>query len=84
MPLTPTGQVSERSGDILFAMRDGKKRVVCRITVEALDDVAHARLSTSKDRLGCFTKYRDRILKVASKRYDAGEAKPIVRSADLV
>jgi hypothetical protein len=83
MPLTPTDEFLEQSGDVLFAMCDGEKRVVCRVSGEALDDVVGTRTSTSADRLKCFAMHRDQIMKIASDQYDGGEAKPIVRSADL-
>jgi hypothetical protein len=74
----------EQGGDVVFVMMDGDKRVVCRVSQEALEDAAGARNSTGRDRMSIFEAHRTRIIDIACRRYDAGEEKPRVKRADLI
>ena len=85
MPLTPTDECIEQSGDVHFAMMDGKRRIVCRVSGEALDDAtaASGRGPKAADAVKCFLKFRTRFEKIASKKYDGGDRKPLVTTQDL-
>jgi hypothetical protein len=68
---------------VMFAMRDGSRRVVCRVTKAALDDrsARSGRLMTATE---AFDRYRSNIEAVASAQYERGVESPVVDSEDLV
>src|SRR4051795_11530065 len=68
---------------IVFAMLDGNRRVICRVTKAALEDRAakDCRRQTAVD---AFQRYRSEIEATASRLYDAGIQEPVIESADLV
>ena len=85
MPLIPTDECIEQMGDVHFAMMDGERRIVCRVSGEALDVATAASGGGPKatDAVKCFLKFRERIEKIASKKYDAGDRNPVVTTQDL-
>jgi hypothetical protein len=86
MPLTPDPSKQfeiERFVGVEFAMFDGKKRVVCRVSWAALQDRAALDKTDQSDVGGTFQKHRAEIEKVASTHYDSGERNPRVRSGEF-
>src|SRR3954452_7218364 len=67
---------------IVFAMLDGNKRVICRVTKAALEDrsAKDCRRQTAVD---AFQRYRAEIEASASRIYDSGVDEPVVRSEVL-
>ena len=66
-------------------MTDGKTRIVCRVSREALDDRASAdgRGERMADPVEVFLAHRQRIEQIASAKHDAGDLEHLVRTADL-
>jgi Protein of unknown function (DUF1488) len=62
---------------VRFAMFDREKRVVCRVSYEALDEASTGSKETPHE---TFIRCRDSIEKIASARYDDCEEAPIVTS----
>jgi Protein of unknown function (DUF1488) len=75
--------IIDRFDGVRFTMLDKTKRVVCRVSLEALQDRAARDRTDQTDLGGIFETYRSRIESVASKRYDWGELSPFVRSGDF-
>jgi hypothetical protein len=73
MPLTRhQEEYAERfEGGINFAMTDGKARLVCNVSREALDDRAAKDRKTGGLRK-LFTDYREEVEQAASDHFDAG------------
>jgi hypothetical protein len=67
---------------VRFAMFDGDKRVVCRVSYEALTDRASIDRITETPH-ETFMRFRDRIEQIASSNYDQGEKSPLVASHQL-
>lgn len=86
MPLNraPDPSYDENMDGVAFAMLDqNNKRVVCRVSSEALVDRGARDKQHLTPLLDLFKAYRLDVERIASKKYDAGDAKPIVTSADL-
>ena len=86
MPLTPDPSKAieiDRFVAVRFAMFDGKKRVVCRVSWAALQDRAALDKTDQSDVGGTFQKHRAEIEKVASDHYDRGELNPLVESGEF-
>lgn len=88
MPLTFTADAIE-DGDrmtINFAGYDGDKRVLCRVSREALDDLLAP--NRSDDRMSIYRIYQGGIQSNASTKYDRGlfeaDGSVMIRSADVV
>ena len=86
MPLRRADDTYNWDGDaVFFPMTDGNTRIVCRVSREALEDRASA--DGCGEILGypeeVFLTHRERIEQIASAKHDAGDAKHLVRSADL-
>jgi hypothetical protein len=85
MPLSP-----DPSGEIYidgfvgvkFPMYDGKRRVVCQVSWDALQDRAALDKTNQNDVRGTFEVYRNKIEAIASDHYDRGEQNPLVRSGE--
>jgi hypothetical protein len=75
--------IIDRFDGVRFAMLDKAERVVCRVSLEALQERAARDGSDQTDLGGIFETYRSRIESVASRRYDQGELIPMVRSGDF-
>ena len=86
MPLT-----SDPSGDfrveghmgVKFAMFDGKQRVLCTVSWEGLRDRAVLDHADQDDMGATFKKHRERIEAVASRHYDGGDDRPVVRTGEF-
>jgi hypothetical protein len=86
MPLWRADEAYEWNGDvILFPMTDGKTRIVCRVSREALEDRASAdgRGDLMADLVEVFLMHRECIEQIASGKHDAGDAEHLVKTADL-
>jgi hypothetical protein len=84
MPLTFTeDDPVSRLGDVLFATTDGKRRILCKVSQAALDEVEGGQAGNNEDRLARFARHSIRILEVASRKYDAGDGNPTVLSRDV-
>ncbi|MBN8995921.1 MAG: DUF1488 family protein [Rhizobiales bacterium] len=89
MPLTRTEDIDVDSPDfitgVLFGMKDPEgRRIVCRVTREALEDRAAADKENQRDQAATFARARKAIEAAASRRFDAGEKAPVVHSEDIV
>lgn len=86
MPLQPDplAQISVGVSAIMFAMLDGEKRVLCEVELVALQDQAIVDGADERDFRGTFMKHREKIQKIASRNYDAGEQLPRVTTYQLV
>src|SRR5947209_3887333 len=67
---------------VTFAMLDGKRRILCRVSKAALEDRS-ARDRLRETPVETFLRCRDQIEAIASDKYDAGSAEPVVGSEDL-
>ena len=75
---------SDRFSGVLFAMTDGKSRIVYRVTYEALQDRGSAdSRGQVHDPVETFLRHRERIEQIASDKYDAGVAERVVTTAEL-
>ncbi len=86
MPLWRVDEAYDWNGDFAsFPMTDGKTRIVCRVSREALQDRASAdgRGELIDDLVGVFLIHRERIEQIASAKHDSGDAEHLVRTADL-
>jgi hypothetical protein len=91
MPLTRlSGAFHPDSDGIYFGMKDGTKTVTCMVTYEALQDWVRGAPLAAPEQDECvaiFMEDRSQIERVASARYDAGDADPDgrvrVRTRDL-
>ena len=86
MPLTssdaPNAGVVMLEG-LYFNMLDGRTRVRCRVTEEALQDRA-GRANMAQDGLmSIFETFQDEIESIASMKYDRGGDPVVVLSSDL-
>lgn len=68
---------------IAFAMFDQEHRVLCFVTWAALLDRAAKDGTRQTDVRGTFDRYRLKIEQIASRNYDQGEARPVVRTEQL-
>jgi hypothetical protein len=86
MPLT-TAQTDAFEDDlymgVVFAMLDGDRRVICRVTKAALEDRS-AKNGRRERAVPTFCRYRPEIEAIASVQYDSGVRRPVVESEDLV
>jgi Protein of unknown function (DUF1488) len=86
MPLWRADEAYDWNGDFVsFPMTDGKTRIVCRISREALEDRASAdgRGELLADLPEVFLMHRERIEQIASAKHDAGDSEHLARTADL-
>ena len=67
---------------VRFAMYDGPKQVVCRVSYEALTERSRVDGVTETTR-ETFMRYRDRIEQIASANYDDGRVSPLVTGDQL-
>jgi hypothetical protein len=86
MPLWRADEAWDWNGDFVsFPMTDGRTRIVCRVSREALQDRAsadgHGELMADLARV--FLIHRQRIEQIASANHDAGDTEHLVRTADL-
>ena len=74
-------------GGVVFQMTDGKKRIVYRVSGEALQDRASIDGDDSEghtlDVVDMFLKHRTRIERIASRNHDAGDVERLVTTVDL-
>lgn len=84
MPLTAIDEEPIGSADIHFAMmnQDGR-RIVCRVSEEALEDVEGTNNPSPEIRRECFDRYFAVICQIASDAYDKGDQSPLVGSAEM-
>ena len=75
MPLTPTEEVTESGGDVVFAMMDGDAPVICRITKDALVDLSGLHAETPEERLKLFKLHMKEITFIAGVKYDPVKAR---------
>ncbi|WP_025036317.1 DUF1488 family protein [Bradyrhizobium sp. DOA9] len=86
MPLTtdPSRNTELRLFEgIAFAMFDREHRVPCFVTWAALIDRAAKDGTRQTDVEGTFQRYRLKIEQIASRSYDRGEDRPVVRTEQL-
>ncbi|AMA60945.1 MULTISPECIES: DUF1488 family protein [unclassified Bradyrhizobium] len=86
MPLTtdPSRDIEFRLFEgIAFAMFDSEQRVLCFVTWAALLDRAAKDGTRQTDARGTFEQYRWKIELIASRNYDQGETRPVVRTEQL-
>jgi len=86
MPLRRADEAYDWNGDvILFPMTDGRTRIVCRVSREALEDRASAdgRGDLMADLMEVFLMHRNCIERIVSAKHDAGDAERLVKTADL-
>jgi len=63
-------------GDYIeFVMLDGTKRVPCRVSQEAIDDIEGGK-PPSHERMERFNRHRARIEDIARQSYEAGQPMP--------
>jgi hypothetical protein len=67
---------------ITFAMLDGDRRVICRVSKAALEDRA-AKDGLPETVVETFHRCRGDIEAIASRQYDEGSSEPVVRGEDL-
>jgi hypothetical protein len=86
MPLWRADESYDWNGDFVsFPMTDGKTRIVCRVSREALEDRASADGQGERmaDLAEVFLANRQRIEQIASAKHDAGDFEHLVTTADL-
>ena len=70
-------------GDYIeFVMLDGTKRVPCRVSQEAINDIEGGK-PPPQERMERFNRHRARIEDIARQSYEAGQAMPLVTSKQL-
>ena len=70
-------------GDYIeFVMLDGTKRVPCRVSQEAIDDIEGGK-PPPQERMERFNRHRARIEDIARQSYEAGQASFDVRPQNL-
>jgi hypothetical protein len=81
--LTTTNEPGQEfSGGIRFIMMDSDARVTCWVSGEALDG-AEGGNASQHERAMRFERHRDKIEKLADRKYGTGDSSPIVMTFDL-
>lgn len=80
MPLTTTGQTGHwdfLSDIVIFWMVDGKQRVRCAVTLQALEAFdPKLNRQGGADCVRCFDQHREQIERAASAKFDMGRTEP--------
>jgi hypothetical protein len=86
MPLTTAHTGAFENGfyvGVVFAMLDGDRHVICRVTKAALEDRS-AKNGRRQRAAETFCRFRSEIEAIASVQYDSGVEGPVVESEHLV
>jgi Protein of unknown function (DUF1488) len=72
----------EFGGGIRFVMSNGRTRIICWISRQALDTLDRSKCSEEEPTM-CFERHRCEIERLANQKYASGESQPKLLSFDL-